>query len=258
MTSLMFRLIACRSDNYAVLVRDDASDTTVLVDAPAAEPVLADLDETGWPLTHVLITHHHADHVEGLAEIKAATRAEAIGPAGEAHRIAGLDRTMRDGERFMLGRIAVTAIETPGHTAAPLCYHLPEADVAFTGDTLFALGCGRVFEGTMADMWGSLLKLRTLLPPVTRVYCGHEYTLSNARFAVSVDPDNAGLAARLAATEAARAAGRPTLPTDMASEAATNPFLRADDPAIAARLGLSGSPAAEVFAALRARKDTFR
>lgn len=258
MSAIETRLIACRSDNYAVLVHDPADGTTLLVDAPEAAPVLAALDETGWRLTHVLITHHHADHVQGLAEIKRATGAEAIGPAAEAARIAGLDRTLADGEHISLGGISVEAIATPGHTAGPLSYFLPEAGIAFTGDTLFAMGCGRVIEGTMEQMWGSLLALRERLPAATRVYCGHEYTLTNARFAVSVDPGNAALTARLQEVEALRAAGRPTLPTDMARERATNPFLRADDPVLAASLGLADAPAARVFAELRTRKDGFR
>jgi len=258
MSEIRIRLIPCLSDNYAVLVHDPAKATTLLVDAPEAGPVLAALAETGWPLTHVLITHHHGDHVQGLGEIKRATGALAIGPAAEAARIAGLDRTAVDGERLVLGGILVEAIATPGHTAGPLSYLLPEAGLAFTGDTLFALGCGRVIEGTMDEMWASLHTLRERLPPTTRIYCGHEYTLANARFALSVDPDNAALAARQKAAEEARAAGRPTLPTDMASERLANPFLRADDPGLAARLGLVGALPARVFAELRTRKDQFR
>lgn len=258
MSAIETRLIACLDDNYAVLVHDRADGTTLLVDAPAAAPILAALAETGWRLGHVLITHHHGDHVQALAEIKRATGAEAIGPAAEAAKIAGLDRTLADGERVTLGGIAVEAIATPGHTLGQLAYLLPDADVAFTGDTLFVMGCGRVFEGTMAQMWASLLTLRERLAPTTRVFCGHEYTLSNARFAVSVDPGNAALAERLKEVEALRAVGAPTVPTDMARERATNPFLRADDPALAAAVGLPGAPAAEVFAELRGRKDRFR
>lgn len=258
MSDVLIRLIPCLSDNYAVLVHRPDDGTTLLVDAPEAAPILAALGETGWRLGHVLITHHHRDHVQGLAEIKARTGALAVGPAAEAARIAGLDRTAVDGERLELGGIAVEAIATPGHTSGPLSYLLPDAGIAFTGDTLFALGCGRVLEGSMEEMWASLHRLRERLPPATRVYCGHEYTLANARFAASVDPDNAALAARTREAEEARAAGRPTLPTDMAGERAANPFLRADDPTLAARLGLAGAPAARVFAELRTRKDSFR
>lgn len=258
MPDVRVRLVPCLGDNYAVLVHDPSDGTTLLVDAPEAAPILAALDETGWRLGHVLLTHHHADHVQALGAIKAATGAAAIGPAGEADAIAGLDRSVGGDERFVLGDIAIETILTPGHTRAPLSYYLPGEAIAFTGDTLFALGCGRVFEGTMEQMWASLLALRTRLPPQTRLYCGHEYTLSNARFALSVDPDNAALVARADIVEAERKAGRPTVPSTMAEEIATNPFLRADDPALARRLGLAGAPAAEVFAALRKAKDTFR
>jgi hydroxyacylglutathione hydrolase len=258
MSDIRFHLIACLSDNYAVLAHEPGSGTTLLVDAPEAGPILAALRHTGWTLTHVLVTHHHHDHVAGLAAVKAATGAMAIGPAGEAELIDGLDVTPADGETLRVGGIAVSAIATPGHTRAPLSYHLPDADVAFTGDTLFALGCGRVFEGTMEMMWGSLLRLRDALPPATRIYCGHEYTEANARFALSVDPDNAALRARAAKVAAERAAGRPTVPSLMADEIATNPFLRADDPALAQRLGLPGAAPARVFAELRTRKDSFR
>ncbi|WP_075216312.1 hydroxyacylglutathione hydrolase [Mongoliimonas terrestris] len=248
-------LIPCLRDNYAVLVHDPASGTTLLVDAPEEAPVAAALRRRGWTLTHILITHHHHDHVTGLMALKDETGALVLGPAEEADRIAGLDRTLEDGDVVEIGPWTVDAIRTPGHTLGHLCYHLPSIGLAFTGDTLFALGCGRVFEGTLDAMWGSLDRLKTVLPPETIIYCGHEYTLSNARFAVSMDPGNTALQARATTIAAAREAGRPTLPTTMADELATNPFLRADDPALATAVGMAGAAPAAVFAHLRRRKD---
>jgi hydroxyacylglutathione hydrolase len=256
--ALQFRQVSCLGDNYMVLVHDPADGTTLIVDVPDAAAAEAALAETGWRLTHILITHHHTDHVQGVPALKAATGAEVVGPAAEAARIAGLERTVVDGERFSCGGIRIEAISTPGHTLGQVSYYLPDAGVAFTGDTLFSLGCGRVFEGSMDEMWRSLLKLRERLPPQTKIYCGHEYTQANARFALSVDPHNLSLQARAKAVDVARAAGRPTLPTDMASERSANPFLRADDPALAAAVGLGGAEPARVFAELRTRKDHFR
>ncbi len=257
------RLIACLEDNYAVLVhRPDASGhgpgTTFLVDAPDEAPVLAALDAAGWTLDAILLTHHHGDHTGAAGALAADTGAALIGPAAEADKMPDLDIALEDGAVFRIGPFEVQAIATPGHTAGPLSYYLPAEKLAFTGDTLFALGCGRLFEGTAATLWASLRHLREVLPDDTRVYCGHEYTLSNARFALAVDPGNAALVKRAGAIEAARAAGRPTLPFLMGEEKATNPFLRADDPAVAASADLEGAAPAAVFAALRARKDSYR
>lgn len=251
------RLIPCRSDNYAVLVHDPESGTTLLVDAPEAAPIARVLDETGWALTHILITHHHPDHVEGIAALKARGGVTVIGPHDEASRIDGLDELLNDGESATIGPWAVRAISTPGHTSGPLSYWLPGLHIAFTGDTLFAMGCGRLFEGDAATMWASLLTLRQVLPDETRIYCGHEYTQKNAEFATSVDTDNAALAARRSEVEAARARGEPTVPTTMRAEKETNPFLRADDPALAEKLGLVRAEPADVFAELRSRRDVF-
>lgn len=258
MTAFEVRQVSCLGDNYAVLVHHPESDTTLLVDVPDADTAKAALAETGWRLTHILITHHHSDHVQGVPALKAATGARVVAPAAEAARIPDVDETVSDGDQFDCGGIHIEAISTPGHTLGQISYFLPDAGIAFTGDTLFSLGCGRVFEGSMDDMWHSLLKLRQRLPASTKVYCGHEYTQANARFALSVDPGNEALQARAAAVDAARAEGRPTLPTDMASECAANPFLRADDPALAAAVGLGGAEPARVFAELRTRKDHFR
>lgn len=247
------RLIPCLSDNYAVLVH--AGDETVLVDAPEAGPIKAALAETGWHLTTVLVTHHHSDHVQAIAAVKG--DAKVIGPKAEASRIAGLDETLDDGAIIALGPLTVETIATPGHTSGPLCYHLRGEGIAFTADTLFAMGCGRLFEGDPATMWASLKKLRDALPDETRIYCGHEYTLTNARFAHQMLPDDAAIAERLKVVEAARAKGEPTVPTTMAAEKATNPFLRADDPAVAEALGMAGAEPVAVFAHLRKARDSF-
>ncbi|MEM6761349.1 MAG: hydroxyacylglutathione hydrolase [Pseudomonadota bacterium] len=246
-------LVPCLSDNYAVLVH--VADETVLVDAPEPGPILATLDRRGWTLTTVLITHHHPDHVQALPDVRGSARV--IGTAGEADRISGLDETVDDGDAFSLGPINVLAISTPGHTSGPISFHMPDEGIAFTADTLFAMGCGRLFEGTAETMWTSFQKLRRLLPDETQIYCGHEYTETNARFATSVLPDDPAIAARAKTVREARARGEPTVPTTMALEKATNPFMRSDDPSVAAALGMMGADPAEVFAKLRAGRDTF-
>ncbi len=251
------RLVPCLSDNYAVLVHDPPSGDTLLVDVPDADAVLKALEETGWRLSGILVTHHHADHVGGLAAVKAKTGAAAIGPAGEAERIAGLDRTVSDSEAFELGAFRVEAISTPGHTAAPISYHLPDERLAFTGDTLFAMGCGRLFEGDATTMWQSLKTLRERLPDETEIFCGHEYTLKNAEYAESLSLSVPALAERIEDVKAKRARGEPTLPTTMALEKTTNPFLMADDARVAGALDLQGRPPEEVFARLRAGRDSF-
>jgi hydroxyacylglutathione hydrolase len=253
MPSPEIELVPCLSDNYAVLVRLPGDDRAVLVDAPEAAPIRAALDRRGWRLGTILVTHHHRDHVAGIPEL-AGDGVAVIGPASEADRIPGLTRTVAGGDRIEVAGSPVDVIATPGHTLGHVAYHLPDAGLLFSGDTLFAMGCGRLFEGTAADMWGSLSRLAAL-PDDTAVYCGHEYTLSNARFAVGVDPGNSDLAARLAEVERLRAEGRPTVPTVLALEKRTNPFLRAGDPAVASGLGLTGAPAVEVFAEIRRRKD---
>ena len=247
------RLIPCLSDNYAVLVHSGGE--TILVDAPEAAPIRAALDETGWRLTTVLVTHHHSDHVRGIAEVKGDARV--LGPAAEAARIDGLDGTIEDGEEFTLGDIRVRAIATPGHTSGPLSYYMPQEGIAFTGDTLFAMGCGRLFEDDAATMWRSLQTLRATLPDDTNIYCGHEYTLKNAHYAAATLPNDPAIAERLKVVEAARERHQPTVPTTMAAEKATNPFLRADEPSVAAALGMAGADPAAVFAALRKGRDGF-
>ncbi|MCB1424493.1 MAG: hydroxyacylglutathione hydrolase [Zhengella sp.] len=251
---LQIEQFMCRSDNFGVLVHDPETGSTAAIDAPQEGPIRERLDEKGWQLTHILVTHHHGDHVEAIAPLKAAFGCEVTGPAEEAGKIDGLDRLVGGGDRFDWAGHPVEVIATPGHTAGHICYHFPQDKVVFTADTLFAMGCGRLFERGPEEMFASLSKLAAL-PPETVVYCGHEYTLANARFAVTVDPENPALAARLKEVEALRAENRPTLPTTIGRELETNPFLRWGDPAIRAHLGMTDAADWEVLAEVRKRKD---
>ena len=253
---LQIEQFICRSDNYGVLVHDPASGETLVVDAPEEAAIRAAVERTGWPPTTLLVTHHHADHVEANLALKRAYGLRIVGPEKEASKIPGIDDTVEDGSSIPFAGQTIAVIETPGHTAGHVCYVLPEAGVAFTADTLFAMGCGRLFEKPAAAMFESLARLAAL-PPETVVYCGHEYTLSNARFALSVDPENAALRRRAEEIERLRAQGLMTLPTTIGLELATNPFLRADDPAIRRKLGMENAADVEVFAELRRRKDNF-
>lgn len=248
--------IACLKDNYAYLVHDRDADATVLVDVPEAAPVLAALHAHGWSLDAVLITHHHGDHTDGLAAVLARHHPKVFGAAVDQYRLPPLDGRLGEGDRLAIGGLEITVMATPGHTGGHLCYYIPAEKLLFTADTLFSLGCGRLFEGRPADMWMSLMRLKAL-PEDTAVYPGHEYTLQNGRFALTIDPGNEALKARVAEVEALRRAGRPTVPTTIGLERATNPFLRADDPALARQLGLSGRPPVDVFAEIRRRKDSF-
>ncbi|MEM7289270.1 MAG: hydroxyacylglutathione hydrolase [Pseudomonadota bacterium] len=254
MSALEFFQFPTLSDNYGVLVNDPVSGDTASIDAPDAGDVNNALETKGWSLTHILVTHHHFDHVQGIAQLKEANRCHVIGPADEADKIDTLDQTVSDGESFEFGGEPVRCISTPGHTLGMINYHFPESSVIFTGDTLFSLGCGRIFEGDPAMMWASMRKLIELAPE-TQVYCGHEYTQSNARFALTVDPENAKLVIRAAKVDALRAEGKPTLPTTIGEELATNPFMRVDDPAIRQILGMESASDADVFAEIRKRKD---
>lgn len=254
MAGLEFFQFPTLSDNYGVLVHDRNSGQTASIDAPDAGDVRAALAKKGWTLSHILVTHHHFDHVQGIAALKAETGCHVRGPAEEADKIDTLDETLSDGDVFTFGGEAVHVISTPGHTLGMINFHFPNSGVVFTGDTLFALGCGRLFEGDPQMMWQSMQKLMTL-PPETQIYCGHEYTQANARFALTIDPDNSRLVIRAAQIDALRAAGKPTLPTTLGEELATNPFLRAGDKAIRRNLGLEAASDSAVFAEIRKRKD---
>jgi hydroxyacylglutathione hydrolase len=247
----------CLTDNYGALVHDSATGATACVDVPEAGPTLAALAERGWNLTDILITHHHADHIQGVPDLKAKfPKAKIWGPAKDAARIPFLDHELKEGDTARVGSFGAKVIETPGHTLGHIAFHFDEDDVAFCGDTLFSLGCGRVFETPHAVMWSSLMKL-TALPGETRIYCGHEYTEANGRFAATVEPGNPVLKARIEEVAKLRAARQPTLPTTIAAELAANPFLRVEEPAIQAALGMTGTEPAAVFAELRVRKDRF-
>ena len=248
--------IPCRTDNYAYMIHDAASGQTAVVDVPDPAPILAALSVRGWALTDILITHHHSDHIDGVEPLRAATGARVLGAAADAHRLPRLDLLLSDGMVFMVGPEVVRVIDVPGHTVGHIAFHLPESGYAFTADSLMAGGCGRLFEGSSAQMWESLLKLGAL-PPETLICSGHEYTAANLRFAASVDASNQLLHDRIAQVAQARSESRPTVPSLLLDELATNPFLRANTPALRAAVQMPNAPGALVFAELRARKDRF-
>jgi hydroxyacylglutathione hydrolase len=256
MANLEIHQFPCLSDNYGVLIRDADAGVVASIDAPDAAAVQSALTEKGWKLTHILVTHHHWDHTQGNEALKAATGCVIIGPRGEADKVPGIDTKVGEGDTFKFGNFDIAVQETPGHTAGHIIYHIPAAKAAFVGDTLFAMGCGRVIEGNMDQMWHSVDKVAKL-PADTALYCGHEYTIANAEFAMSVEPDNAALQARMTEVKALRAAGKPTLPTTVAQELATNPFIRANSPEIRRRLKLENASDAAVFAEVRTRKNNF-
>ncbi|HUC63574.1 MAG TPA: hydroxyacylglutathione hydrolase [Alphaproteobacteria bacterium] len=256
MSILEIELVPCLKDNYAYLLRDAETGSVGAVDPSEAAPVEAALARHGWRLDYVLNTHHHWDHTGGNLALKAATGARVVGPAADRERIPGIDIALADGERWKLGAAEARILFIPGHTRGHIAYHFPDSKAVFCGDTLFALGCGRMFEGTAPQMWTSLSKLRALAPE-TRVYCGHEYTQANARFALTVEPTNAALRTRAAAVDAARAKRLATVPSTIGEERATNPFLRADQPGFAEAVGLIGADPVTLFAEVRRRKDQF-
>jgi hydroxyacylglutathione hydrolase len=246
----------CLRDNYGFLVHDAASGATASIDTPEAARILAEADKRGWRITHILNTHHHMDHAGGNLEIKAKTGCTIIGPRAEAAKIPGIDQAVGEGDVVKLGESAARVFDVPGHTAGHIAYWFQDDNAAFVGDTLFALGCGRVFEGTFDQMWASLSKLMAL-PPQTKIYCAHEYTQSNARFALTVEPHNEALRARAKRIDEARAKGEWTVPSTIALELETNPFLRAKSADLQASVGVTGPPAS-VFAKTRQLKDQFR
>jgi hydroxyacylglutathione hydrolase len=248
------RVFPCLSDNFGYLIHDPVSRATASIDAPEAGPIIKALQREGWVLADILVTHHHADHVGGVAELKARYNCRVVAPHDKAAPIAQVDERVGEGQAVTVGMLSARVLETPGHTLDHISYMFDSERALFCADTLFSIGCGRVFEGTYPMMWNSLLKLRAL-PDDTRVYCGHEYTLSNIKFAATVDKDNADLKARAEQAAQQRAANKPTIPTLIGEEKKTNVFLRADVASVAAGLGMSGKSAADVFGELRERKN---
>ena len=252
MADLKYYQYAYMSDNYGVLIHSPTSGETAAVDCGDAAAALAACEENNWSLSHIFATHHHADHTAGLAALKEKTGCKVIGPAG----ISGVDNTVADGDSFEFAGVTVNTIHTPGHTKDMINYYLPTEKTVFTGDTLFSLGCGRVFEGDANMMWNSLSKLMQL-PADTTIYSSHEYTEANAAFAVTVDPQNAALQKRVEHIKTLRSQGKATVPSLLSEELETNPFLRAGDSAIRKHLNMADASDAEVFAEIRTRKDNF-
>lgn len=248
--------LPCLADNYTYLLHDRASGATAVVDVPEAAPVLLALAQRGWRLSHILLTHHHDDHIAGVDEVRVATGAQVWGAEADRHRLPALDHGLREGDRVGFGGEEAMVMDVPGHTLGHIAYHFAASKLAFTGDSLMAAGCGRLFEGSPDQMWASLQKLAAL-PDDTLICSGHEYTASNLRFAGSIGPESPALVARIAQVQAARAEGRATVPSLLSDEKATNPFLRAALPEVKAALGMAHAQDSTVFAALRARKDKF-
>lgn len=256
MSKLEIRQIPLLTDNYSYLVREPETGSVGVVDPAEAAPVMTALDRLGWKLTHIINTHHHGDHVGGNTALKKATGCTVVGPAYDRERIPGIDVEVTEETGYEFGKAHADVFFVPGHTRGHIAYWFPESKALFCGDTLFSLGCGRLFEGDPRQMWSSLGKIRRL-PDDARVYCAHEYTESNARFALTVDPANEALKARMAEIRQLRADLRPTVPSRLGDEKAANPFLRADDPVLAANVGLAGADPVDVFGEVRRRKDNF-
>ena len=249
-------LFPCLKDNYGVLLHDPSTGTTAAIDAPEAAPVEAALAERGWRLTDILVTHHHADHTGGIAELKKKHLCRVIAPRKEASKIPNIDVTVREGDVVSVGSLVGRVLETPGHTAGHVTYWFKSDKLAFVGDTLFSVGCGRILEGTPDMMWQSLLKIRNL-PADTLIFCGHEYTAANVHFALTIEPKNIALRARAEEVLRLSEQKKPTIPTTIQQEKSYNPFLRADLHSVQGAIGMEGSPPAQVFGLIRARKDKF-
>jgi hydroxyacylglutathione hydrolase len=248
------RLFPCLNDNFGYLIHDPASKATASIDAPEAAPILKALEREGWTLTDILVTHHHGDHVGGIAELKQKTNCRVVAPHDKTAKIPLVDVRVSQGDIVKVGNLLARVLETPGHTLDHIAYVFDDDKALFAADTLFSIGCGRVFEGTYPMMWDSLLKLRAL-PDDFRLYCGHEYTAANVKFALTIEQSNPDLKARAEEVTRLRAAGKPTIPTLLGDEKKANVFLRADEPAVAASVHLKGASAAEVFGELRERKN---
>ena len=254
MARLEIHQFICRSDNFGVLIHDPGAKATATIDTPDADKITAEAERNGWTLTHILNTHHHGDHTEGNLVLKSRFGLTVVGPRAEKAKIPGIDVAVGEGDTYRFGGFEARVLDTPGHTAGHISYWLPDAGAAFVGDTIFSLGCGRLLEGSAETMWRSLSKLMQL-PPETLIYCGHEYTQANARFALTIEPDNRALQQRAKEVDALRAVGKPTLPVKLGLELETNPFLRPSSPAIQARLAMAGRPLHEIFGEIRLRKD---
>jgi hydroxyacylglutathione hydrolase len=249
-------LFVCLNDNSGVLLHDPSSGATAAIDAPEAAPIEAALAERGWRLTDILITHHHADHTAGIAELKKKHLCRVVAPRKEASKIQNIDVTVREGDVVQVGSMVGRILETPGHTAGHISYWFKQDKLAFVGDTLFSVGCGRILEGTPEMMWQSLVKIRNL-PADTQLYCGHEYTAANVHFALSIEPKNSALRARAEEVVRLIEKKRPTIPTTIQQEKSYNPFLRADLHSVAGAINMEGANPESVFATIRARKDKF-
>ena len=256
MSGLEFHQYPYGGDNYGVLVHDPQSGATASIDAGDASATMAALESCGWTLSHLLLTHHHGDHTAGTLAVKQATGCKVIGPATLSAKIDGLDEQVNDGDVIDFSGHPVSVIHTPGHTTDMMNFHFVDDQVVFTGDTLFAMGCGRLFEGDAEMMFNSMQKLAQL-PPETTVYCSHEYTATNAKFASDVDPDNEALIKRIGLVKALRSEGRPTIPCKLSDELATNPFLRTSDAGIRRALGMEDANDIAVFAELRNRRNQY-
>jgi len=244
------------TDNYIYLIHDPVSAESAVIDPALAQPVLDVLDKKGWRLTYILNTHHHWDHVGGNLELKQKTGCKIIAAQSDQDRIPGIDIGVSEGDVISLGSHSARVISTPGHTSGHIVYYFPEDSALFCGDTLFVMGCGRLFEGTAEQMWNSLEKLKAL-PPSTRIYCTHEYTQTNGRFALSVEPDNSQLQQKMIEVQGLRAENKPTVPSTIEQEQATNPFFRVDSISIQKTLGLERQSSLSMFTELRKRKDSF-
>src|SRR6201991_4069313 len=248
------RTFPCLNDNFGYLIHDPVTGATASIDAPEAGPIIKALEREGWTLTDILITHHHGDHVGGVAELKQKYGCRVVAPHDKSAKIANVDLRAANADVVKVGSLLGRVVETPGHTLDHISYVFDNEKTVFAADTLFSIGCGRVFEGTYPMMWDSLLKLRAL-PNDFKLYCGHEYTASNVKFALTIDPDNAALQARAAEVAKLRAENKPTIPSLLGEEKKANVFLRADDPAVAQKLHMKGASAADVFGELRERKN---
>jgi len=248
--------VPCLSDNYAFLLHAPDSGMTALVDAPEAAPIKAELDKRGWGLDYVLLTHHHPDHIDAVDELREIYKPSVVGAEADAHRLPQLDVSVKEGTAYSLLGEDVQVIEVPGHTVGHIAFYLPKSNAVFTSDSLMALGCGRLFEGSAAQMWQSLGKLAAL-PAETMVYSGHEYTQANGAFALTIEPGNSALQARVADIAKARANGVATVPSSLSLEISTNPFLRADRHEVKQAIGMEGIDSEQVFTEIRKRKDRF-